>query len=152
MYYKLLNENGKYRDITTQEQRNLVVAGNVHLPAGATPWDIFNSLDEAMAAYGIELIPPPTLEELAATFQDAASSYNAAKTDADNAVVVIKGHKTTTMTQEQINNLNTLKRQFDQAKTTFEKAVENYKPDVVHPIDPPIIKGGGGGGILQKSV
>ena len=60
MVYKLFLEEGKYRDITTKEDRNLMEVEIAYTPEGINVgWDQFNSIEEAMIAYNIELKPKP---------------------------------------------------------------------------------------------
>lgn len=58
MVYKLFNEEGKYRDKITLEDRNLLEANIAYTPEGENVgWDEFNSIEEAMEHYNIELKP-----------------------------------------------------------------------------------------------
>jgi hypothetical protein len=57
MYYKLISGTGSYQDKTTKERKTLLLAEKVYLPKGATEWDIFETLTEAMTFYNIESIP-----------------------------------------------------------------------------------------------
>jgi hypothetical protein len=58
MVYKLFNEEGLYRDKTTLEPKNMMEVTIAYTPDGINfGWDEFNSLEEAMEAYNIELIP-----------------------------------------------------------------------------------------------
>lgn len=58
MVYKLFLEDGDYRDITTKEGRNLMEVEIAYTPDGINVgWDEFNSLEEAMVSYNIELKP-----------------------------------------------------------------------------------------------
>lgn len=57
MYYKLISGTGSYQDKTTKERKTLLMAEKVYLPKGATEWDIFETLTEAMTFYNIESIP-----------------------------------------------------------------------------------------------
>lgn len=63
MRYKLFLEEGEYRDYTTREDRNLMEVEIAYTPEGINVgWDEFNSLEEAMTAYNIELKPKPIIE------------------------------------------------------------------------------------------
>ena len=63
MIYKLFLEDGDYRDITTREGRNIMEVEIAYTPEGINVgWDEFNSLEEAMTAYNIELKPKPIIE------------------------------------------------------------------------------------------
>lgn len=65
MIYKLFIEEGKYRDITTHEDRNIMEVEIAYTPEGINVgWDEFGSLEEAMVAYNIELKPEPIEEEI----------------------------------------------------------------------------------------
>lgn len=65
MIYKLFIEEGKYRDITTHEDRNIMEVEIAYTPDGINVgWDEFGSLEEAMIAYNIELKPEPIDEEI----------------------------------------------------------------------------------------
>lgn len=58
MIYKLFIEDGGYQDIDTKEPRNLMEAEIAYTPEGINVgWDEFNSIDEAMSHYNIELKP-----------------------------------------------------------------------------------------------
>lgn len=58
MVYKLFLEEGKYRDKVSLEPRNLLKANVAWTPEGENVgWDEFSTDEEAMAFYGIELIP-----------------------------------------------------------------------------------------------
>jgi hypothetical protein len=58
MIYKLFIEDGEYRDRRTKEGRNLVVADIAYTPEGINVgWDEFNSLEDAIYSYDIELKP-----------------------------------------------------------------------------------------------
>jgi hypothetical protein len=58
MIYKLFNEEGLYRDKTTLEPKNMMEVTIAHTPDGINfGWDEFNSIEEAMEAYNIELTP-----------------------------------------------------------------------------------------------
>lgn len=60
MIYKLFIEEGKYRDITTHEDRNMMEVEIAYTPEGINVgWDEFNSIEEAMTVYNIELKPKP---------------------------------------------------------------------------------------------
>ena len=57
MYYKLFNEEGKYKDKTTGELKNMMEVNWAWTPEGDNVgWDFFNSLEEAMINYNIEII------------------------------------------------------------------------------------------------
>ena len=63
MIYKFFLEEGEYRDLTTREDRNLMEVEIAYTPEGINVgWDEFNSLEEAMTAYNIELKPKPIIE------------------------------------------------------------------------------------------
>ena len=63
MIYKLFIEEGKYRDITTHEDRNMMEVEVAYTPDGINVgWDEFNSIEEAMVAYNIEIKPEPIIE------------------------------------------------------------------------------------------
>jgi hypothetical protein len=63
MIYKLFLEDGDYRDITTREGRNIMEVEVAYTPEGINVgWDEFNSLEEAMAHYNVELKPKPIIE------------------------------------------------------------------------------------------
>jgi len=65
MRYKLFNEPGIYRDIETLEPKNLLEVNIAWTPEGENVgWDEFANIEEAMAAYNIELIPEETEEEI----------------------------------------------------------------------------------------
>lgn len=58
MVYKLFIEEGKYQDKTTKELRNMMEVEIAYTPEGINVgWDEFNSIEEAMEAYNIELRP-----------------------------------------------------------------------------------------------
>jgi hypothetical protein len=58
MVYKLFREEGNYRNKLNGEPRNLVQATIAYTPDGINvDWDEFDSIEEAMAHYNIELIP-----------------------------------------------------------------------------------------------
>ncbi len=60
MIYKLFLEEGLYRDKTTHEDRNMMEVEIAYTPDGINVgWDEFNSIEEAMEAYNIELKPQP---------------------------------------------------------------------------------------------
>lgn len=64
MVYKLFNEEGLYRDKTTGEPRNLLEATIAYTPDGINVgWDEFNSIEEAMEHYNIELLPEEDSEQ-----------------------------------------------------------------------------------------
>jgi hypothetical protein len=63
MIYKLFLEDGDYRDITTREGRNIMEVEIAYTPEGINVgWDEFNSLEEAMVHYNVELKPKPIIE------------------------------------------------------------------------------------------
>ena len=63
MVYKLFLEEGKYRDITTHEDRNMMEVEIAYTPDGINVgWDEYNSIEEAMTAYNIEIKPEPIIE------------------------------------------------------------------------------------------
>ena len=58
MVYKLLNEDGEYRDRLTKESRNLLEAEIAFTPEGINfGWEEFNSLEDAIYSFDIELKP-----------------------------------------------------------------------------------------------
>ena len=58
MIYKLFIEDGDYRDIDTLEPRNMMEVNIAYTPDGINVgWDEFNSIEEAMQHYNIELKP-----------------------------------------------------------------------------------------------
>jgi hypothetical protein len=58
MVYKLFIEEGKYRNKINGEPRNLLEATIAYTPDGINvDWDEFDSIEEAMTHYNIELIP-----------------------------------------------------------------------------------------------
>jgi hypothetical protein len=58
MIYKLFLEEGLYQDKDTKEPRNMMEANIAYTPEGINVgWDEFNSIEEAMDHYNIELIP-----------------------------------------------------------------------------------------------
>jgi len=58
MVYKLFIEDGEYRDRLTKEGRNLMEAEIAYTPEGINVgWDEFNSLEDAIYSYNIELKP-----------------------------------------------------------------------------------------------
>jgi hypothetical protein len=58
MIYKLFIEDGDYRDIDTLEPRNMMEVEIAYTPDGINVgWDEFNSIEEAMQYYNIELKP-----------------------------------------------------------------------------------------------
>jgi hypothetical protein len=64
MIYKLFIEDGDYRDMTTREGRNIMEVEIAYTPEGINVgWDEFNSLEEAMTAYNIELKPKPIIDK-----------------------------------------------------------------------------------------
>lgn len=63
MIYKLFIEDGEYRDRLTKEGRNIMEAEIAYTPEGINVgWDEFNSLEDAMYHYDIELKPKPIEE------------------------------------------------------------------------------------------
>lgn len=63
MIYKLFLEEGKYRDITTHEDRNMMEVEVAYTPEGINVgWDEFNTIEEAMVSYNIEIKPEPIIE------------------------------------------------------------------------------------------
>ena len=64
MIYKLFLEEGIYRDKTTHEDRNMMEVEIAYTPDGINVgWDEFNSIEEAMIEYNIEIKPKPVKEE-----------------------------------------------------------------------------------------
>jgi hypothetical protein len=58
MIYKLFIEDGDYRDIDTLEPRNIMEVNIAYTPDGINVgWDEFNSIEEAIQHYNIELKP-----------------------------------------------------------------------------------------------
>ena len=58
MIYKLFIEEGLYRDRLTKEDRNLMEVEIAYTPEGINVgWDEFNSLEDAIYSYNIELKP-----------------------------------------------------------------------------------------------
>jgi len=58
MIYKLFIEDGDYRDIDTLEPRNMMEVEIAYTPEGINVgWDEFNSIEDAMQHYNIELKP-----------------------------------------------------------------------------------------------
>ena len=58
MIYKLFIEDGDYRDIDTLEPRNMMEVEIAYTPDGINVgWDEFNSIEDAMQHYNIELKP-----------------------------------------------------------------------------------------------
>ena len=58
MIYKLFLEEGLYQDKDTKEPRNIMEVEIAYTPEGINVgWDEFNSIEEAMNHYNIELIP-----------------------------------------------------------------------------------------------
>lgn len=65
MIYKLFLEEGDYQDINTKEPRNMMEVEIAYTPDGINVgWDEFNSIEEAMAYYNIELKPQDNVDEL----------------------------------------------------------------------------------------
>ena len=65
MIYKLFLEDGDYQDIDTKEPRNMMEVEIAYTPDGINVgWDEFNSIEEAMAHYNIELKPQDNVDEL----------------------------------------------------------------------------------------
>jgi len=63
MVYKLFIEDGAYQDIDTEEPRNMMEVEIAYTPDGINVgWDEFNSIEDAMSHYNIEL-KPEVLEE-----------------------------------------------------------------------------------------
>lgn len=63
MIYKLFIEDGEYRDRLTKEGRNIMEVEIAYTPEGINVgWDEFNSLEDAMYHYDIELKPKPIEE------------------------------------------------------------------------------------------
>jgi hypothetical protein len=64
MIYKLFIEDGEYQDIDTKEPRNIMEAEIAYSPDGINVgWDEFNSIEDAMSHYNIELKPEVLNEE-----------------------------------------------------------------------------------------
>jgi hypothetical protein len=58
MIYKLFNEEGVYRDKDTLETKNMMEVEIAYTPDGINVgWDEFDSIEQAMEVYNIELIP-----------------------------------------------------------------------------------------------
>ena len=65
MIYKLFLEKGDYQDIDTKEPRNMMEVEIAYTPDGINVgWDEFNSIEEAMTYYNIELKPQDNVDEL----------------------------------------------------------------------------------------
>jgi hypothetical protein len=63
MFYKLFIEDGDYQDIDTKDPRNIMEVEIAYTPEGINVgWDEFNSIEEAMTHYNIELKPVETEE------------------------------------------------------------------------------------------
>jgi hypothetical protein len=63
MIYKLFLEEGLYQDKDTKEPRNMMEVEIAYTPDGINVgWDEFNSIEEAMTHYNIELKPVETEE------------------------------------------------------------------------------------------
>lgn len=57
MYYKLFDEEGKWKDKTTGELKNLMEVNWAWTPEGDNVgWNSFDSIEEAMTYYNIEII------------------------------------------------------------------------------------------------
>jgi hypothetical protein len=57
MYYKLFNEEGKWKDKTTGELKNIMEVNWAWTPEGDNVgWDFFDTIEEAMTYYNIEII------------------------------------------------------------------------------------------------
>lgn len=64
MVCKLFIEEGEYLDIETQEPRNLMCVEIAHTPEGINVgWTEFNSIEECMEVWGLELKPEPEEDE-----------------------------------------------------------------------------------------
>jgi hypothetical protein len=64
MVYKLFIEDGEYQDIDTKEPRNMMEVEIAYTPDGINiGWDEFNSKDEAMSHYNIQVKPEVLNEE-----------------------------------------------------------------------------------------
>ena len=65
MICRLFIEEGDYLDIETGEERNLFCAQQIHTPDGESiHWqNTFNTIEEAMEFYNIELKPIPEEDE-----------------------------------------------------------------------------------------
>ena len=64
MIYKLFIEDGGYQDIDTKEPRNMMEVEIAYTPDGINiGWDEFNSKDEAMSHYNIQVKPEVLNEE-----------------------------------------------------------------------------------------
>jgi hypothetical protein len=58
MQYKLYLEEGDYQDIDTKEERNMLKCNIAWTPQGENVgWDFFETDEEAMQHYNIELKP-----------------------------------------------------------------------------------------------
>lgn len=63
MIYKLFLEEGLYQDKDTKEPRNMMETHIAYTPEGINVgWDEFDSIEEAMTHYNIELKPVETEE------------------------------------------------------------------------------------------
>ena len=64
MVCKLFIEEGEYLDIETQEPRNLMCVEIAYTPEGINVgWTEFDSVEECMEAWGLELKPEPEEDE-----------------------------------------------------------------------------------------
>ena len=64
MVYKLFIEEGKYQDKTTKHLKHMTYVEIAYTPEGINVgWDEFNSIEEAMDFYNIELRPKLKDEE-----------------------------------------------------------------------------------------
>jgi len=64
MVCKLFIEEGEYLDIKTQEPRNLMCVEIAYTPEGINVgWTEFDSVEECMEAWGLELKPEPEEED-----------------------------------------------------------------------------------------
>lgn len=65
MIYKLFYEDGDYQDADTKEPRNMMQVEIAYTPDGINiGWDEFDSIEEAMLHYNIELKPQENVDEI----------------------------------------------------------------------------------------
>lgn len=65
MIYKLFYEDGDYQDSDTKEPRNMMEVEIAYTPDGINiGWDEFDSIEEAMLHYNIELKPQDNVDEI----------------------------------------------------------------------------------------
>lgn len=65
MIYKLFYEDGDYQDVDIKEPRNMMQVEIAYTPDGINiGWDEFDSIEEAMLHYNIELKPQDNVDEI----------------------------------------------------------------------------------------